>query len=488
MQLTHRSQGLVALVIVLAILGVTFARPVLLAGGVLIGAWILGAQTQFLATLTRLTEGLVVRQWPERSSLRHGEQTNVRLAVRQEVAVPLSLNIEAGVPTAAVPNRPVTLELEPHEREATHTVSVSWPVTGRHQFEDATVTATDGLFVETVTTGQLPTVTVEPRGPRHIHVGEGGDRFAIASGEHRTGRLGAGLEPAELREYVPGETVSRIDWKATARLAKPYVREYEAESHRRTLFVVDHRSALSMGPPDETKLDYLRDVALAVASSAHQLSDPLGLITVGDRGVTERGSVSASADRYPLIRRRLLELEPTAPGDGPLIQQTRSTRRRTQAWLGRSTTPTDRHQLLGEPSEGDSAFVASLEPFYTAQQRYREPIEEQPLYRALRRELAAETGQLWVVIFTDDSNLEELYEAVTAARSQGHDVLVALTPTVLFEPSGVDQVEHVYDRYHAFEEDRRTFARMHRVTALEVAPRDRLSAVLARGRTKRASQ
>ncbi|MFP8956799.1 DUF58 domain-containing protein [Natrialbaceae archaeon A-CW3] len=504
MQLTHRSWGYVVLVIVLAILGATFARPILFAGSVLIGAWVLARQAHFLQTLLEMADGLTVYQWPERSSLRTGDESSVTLAARLDEPMALSLDIEAGIPTAAVPNEPVTVELAPHEQEARRTVSVSWPVTGRHHFENASVRATNGLFVETVTDGQQPTVTVEPRGPRNVHVGEGGDRFAIASGEHRTGRLGSGLEPAELREYVPGETVSRIDWKATARLGKPHVRKYEAETQRRTLLVVDHRSTMSMGPPGETKLEYLREVALGTASSAYQLSDPMGVITVGDDGVTARHDISASTERYPLIRRTLLELEPTGGPDGASIRESEPTQSlpdlvgeagavtvnapgssssRSGLRSQRTATPAEQRRVLADLSGDDSTFATRLEPFYRAQRTYRKTIESEPLYGALRGELATESGRIWVVIFTDDSNLEELYEAVTLARSRGHDVLLVLAPTVLFEPMGVDQVERVYDRYHDFEEHRRSFARMDGVTAVEVAPGDRLSTVLSTGRT-----
>ncbi|MFP9193535.1 DUF58 domain-containing protein [Natrialbaceae archaeon A-CW1-1] len=505
MQLTHRCQGFVALALVVAILGATFARPILFAGSILMGAWVLANQVQFFHTLTQMADDVTIHQWPERSSLRKGEDIQVTIRARLTEPMPLSLAIEAGMPTGAVANEPLTVTLDPHEQDATQTASVSWPVSGRHQFESASVTATDGLFVETLPIGQQPTITVEPLGPRHVHVGEGGDRFAVASGEHRTGRLGSGLEPAELREYVPGETVSRMDWKATARLGKPYVRKYEAETHRRTLIVVDHRSGLSMGPPGETKLDYLRDVALGVASSAYQLSDPMGVIAVGDGGITARNEISSNAEQYSLIRRTLLELETTAARDGadnqhvepirtspvlgrPSSESTASDSRGAhdapQSWSRRPTTPAERRRALTDLSGDGSAFAAVLEPFYTAQRTYQKQIESRPLYSALRGELTTEPGRMWTVILTDDSNLEELYEAVTLARSRGNDVLLVLAPTVLFEPMELGRIERTYDRYHAFEGHRRSFAHMDGVTALEVAPGDRLSAVLGNGRTK----
>ncbi len=40
---------------------------------------------------------------------------------------------------------------------------------------------------------------------------------------------GEGFEFAELREYVSGDDVRKIDWKTTAKLRKPYIKIYKEE-------------------------------------------------------------------------------------------------------------------------------------------------------------------------------------------------------------------------------------------------------------------
>jgi len=40
---------------------------------------------------------------------------------------------------------------------------------------------------------------------------------------------GEGFEFAELREYVYGDDVRKIDWKTTAKLGKPFVKIYKEE-------------------------------------------------------------------------------------------------------------------------------------------------------------------------------------------------------------------------------------------------------------------
>lgn len=161
-----------------------------------------------------------------------------------------------------------------------------------------------GLLTETLRLGPARTLTVEPRGPRDVHVGEAGEPVAAAFGDHLVGRLGAGLTPMELREYVHGDAASRIDWKATARMNHPYVRKEEAETDRMTTLLLDARAAMDIGLPGETKLDDLREVALAVAAGAREHVDPLGLYVVGEAGPVVTGALGllAGSGATPIIR------------------------------------------------------------------------------------------------------------------------------------------------------------------------------------------
>jgi len=123
---------------------------------------------------------------------------------------------------------------------------------------------------------------------------------------------------------VPGDTEKQIDWKATARHGTPYVRDYEAETDRRTLLVVDHRASLATGSRAETQLEALREIALVIAGNARRLNDPLGLVTVGDDGITNHIGMASSVVNYGSVRRHLLELEATAADTTPVATASRS--------------------------------------------------------------------------------------------------------------------------------------------------------------------
>ena len=470
---TRRSWTLAALCVVVASLSVLFARPVVLLGAILLGSVLLARGYLFAYELERVARTLSVEQTPASTGVGTGESTPLSLVATLDLETQLAatVDVDAGIPVAAVADGPSSLRLEAGERRDEVTVDVAWPVAGRYRFDRPTVRVDDGFFTASFSTGERPTVTVEPHGPREIHVGEGGQQITSAYGEHTAERFGSGIEPAELREYVPGDTAGRIDWKTTARMGSPYVREYETETDRETLLVVDHRDTLATGPPGETKLAYLREVALAIASSAHRLGDPIGLLTVDEEGITSRLEPASSADHYGDIRRELLELEAaTGPGEGTPDGGRDIPR----------TTAADVARRLDAVDDGDDAFSRTLRPFYADGARYHERLEGAPLYAALRT-ASVNARRRWAVLLTDDAGMDELRETVKLARANGADVTVAIAPTVLYEPGGLGDIERAYHRYREFEGRRRELARIDRVNALEVAPADRLGAVLADG-------
>ena len=537
MHFTRRGWAVAALVGAMAAYAAVLDRPLALAGAALVGAWLLARQYRFFLAVDEAITSLAVSQIPHRTGARAGETTSVTLSAvidsTTEFPPELTFRIVAGLPTAAASSERLEIALDATCYDADRTIEVEWPVAGHHRFQPATVTVTDGIFRETVQVGDPPTVTVEPRGPRSIHVGQGGDRMAMAFSEHKAGRSGTGIEPAELQEYVPGDQVQRIDWKATARLGTPHVRKYEAETNRRTLLVIDHRASLAVGPPAESKFDYLRDVALATAASTRRLGDPTSLVTVGDAGITNRVSAAKTPDAYSRIRDVLLALEPTvesetepkalesptpatartpvnqgstanvaaaspdAPspttvsddestsvsetdGEPTSTEAAGPTADGTRTSMGRRTAIADARRSLAA-LDGKNAFDQRLQPFYADRQSYLERVESSPLYAAVKTGLTREPGRVLAIIFTDDTRPAEVRETVSYARSRGNDVLVLLTPTVLYEPGAMADLDRAYHRYTEFERFRRELHRMDRVTALEVGPADHLATILDRG-------
>lgn len=480
MEVTRRFWALASVGAVLAALAIVFARPVLLYGAVGIAAFLVARQYQFYRSLVATDAALTVEQSLPTQTVARNEEVPVTLTAQLDTPSKVDLTVELALPLVADSSTATgrTIELPSGEQAASRTVSVTWSIVGRATFDPATVTVTDsdGLFRERLPRGSTPTMTVEPRTPRSVHVGEGGDRVTAAYGGHRSDQTGSGTDPAELRQYVPGDSVSDIDWKATARLDYPHVREYEVETDHRTLLVVDHRSALQTGQPGETKLDYLRTVALAVVDNAAQVNDPVGIATVDDGGTTEWESPATTPDAYDTVRDHLHELR--AGHNGQAMERT--DRQRHSGSQSPAAAQRKRTRLAGD----DSVYGQRLRPFYADAESYIQRLDDDPLFETVRTRLTRVPGATWTLLFTDDTDREQLRETVKFARRESAGVLVFLTPDALFERTSLADLERTYDEYVEFEVFRRELSGLEGVTAFEVSPADRIEAVLDAGRRR----
>jgi len=86
---------------------------------------------------------------------------------------------------------------------------------------------------------------------------------------------------------------------------------------------------------------------------------------------------------------------------------------------------------------------------------------------------------MWLVLVTTDADPMRLRESIKLATQGGTEVLVLIVPTVLFQRAHLETITEAYDAYTEFEQLRRELDSHPRVTALEVAPGDRLRTLLS---------
>ncbi|WP_139977664.1 DUF58 domain-containing protein [Nocardioides litoris] len=120
---------------------------------------------------------------------------------------------------------------------------------------------------------------------------------------------GQGTEFDSLREYVRGDDVRSIDWRASARTSNVVVRTWQPERDRRVVLVLD-TSRTSAGRVDDVpRLDSAMDAALLLAALAARAGDRVDFVA-GDRRVRSRlrsaGVRQVSAD----LQDAMAELEP----------------------------------------------------------------------------------------------------------------------------------------------------------------------------------
>ncbi|HVP15005.1 MAG TPA: DUF58 domain-containing protein [Terriglobales bacterium] len=102
-------------------------------------------------------------------------------------------------------------------------------------------------------------------------------------GEYKSTFKGTGVEFIDLREYLPGDDIRSIDWKVTARMARPYVKKFVEERELTVILCVDASGSGYFGTRSRFKLEQAAQVAATLAFSAVTNNDKVGLLFFTDR-------------------------------------------------------------------------------------------------------------------------------------------------------------------------------------------------------------
>jgi uncharacterized protein (DUF58 family) len=196
----------------------------------------------------------------------------------------------------------------------------------------------DGGLATTITAlrrgrHELPAVTTRTRGPlglgRWDHRPAGPAEvlvypdldtarrlvLAVRDGRRREpglrsrGPLGLGTEFERVREYVPGDDVRQVNWRATARLGRPMSNQHRIETEKEIVLLVDAGRLMAAPLGDRTRLDAALDAAAAVALVADEVGDRCGVVAF-DASVLRRVKPSRGSGRK--VVEAIFDLEPSA--------------------------------------------------------------------------------------------------------------------------------------------------------------------------------
>jgi uncharacterized protein (DUF58 family) len=215
------------------------------------------------------------------------------------------------------------------------------------------------------------------------------------NGLHRSPHLGASMDFAEHRAYMPGDDIRRIDWRLYARTDRYYVKEFEADTNTNFLTVMDvSRSMQYAGRPQNStvvrKIDYAAYIAACLAYFSNGQRDRVGLVTIDDDIIDW---VAPSARHLNVILHtleRVISQKPTPaaatkPGNG------------------------NGHK---RDTHGETAASPPI--------RARTPLKE------ITRKLADSVRRRCIIAIISDlyEEPEEIVEAMTYLRGKGNDLIV----------------------------------------------------------------
>lgn len=102
------------------------------------------------------------------------------------------------------------------------------------------------------------------------------------AGNYSSAFKGRGMEFDEVREYVPGDDVRRIDWNVTARMRTPFVKVLKEERELTLMLLVDVSQSQVFGTKGRTKAEVATELAAVLAFLAIKSNDKVGLIVFSD--------------------------------------------------------------------------------------------------------------------------------------------------------------------------------------------------------------
>lgn len=102
------------------------------------------------------------------------------------------------------------------------------------------------------------------------------------AGQYHSAFKGRGMEFAEVREYQAGDEIRSIDWNVTARMGRPFIKEFQEERELTVMLLVDV-SASGLFGTSRAKNEVAAELAATLSFSAIKNQDKVGLCLFTDR-------------------------------------------------------------------------------------------------------------------------------------------------------------------------------------------------------------
>lgn len=251
---------------------------------------------------------LLSREGPD--SVRLGETVDVRILVTNPGPRPLRGRLRDGwPPSAGAADQRHAVDVPPGQRRAV-TTRLCPTRRGDRRADRITVRAVGPLgLAGRQGSHRIPgTVRALPAFESRRHLPSRLARLRELDGRAAVQIRGQGTEFDSLRDYVIGDDVRSIDWRATARRAGMVVRTWRPERDRRVVLVLDTGRTSAGRVGDAPRLDHAMDAALLLGALATRAGDRVDLLAY-DRLVRARVRRPAPTEVLPQLTRAMATLD-----------------------------------------------------------------------------------------------------------------------------------------------------------------------------------
>lgn len=112
---------------------------------------------------------------------------------------------------------------------------------------------------------------------RKIELRVRGPVEGLLQGAYHSKFKGRGIEFSEVREYQPGDDIRTIDWKVSARMGKPFIKEFTEERDLTMFIILDASASLSFGSA-HSKYEQALLMSASLMLAAIRNNDRAGLL------------------------------------------------------------------------------------------------------------------------------------------------------------------------------------------------------------------
>jgi uncharacterized protein (DUF58 family) len=127
------------------------------------------------------------------------------------------------------------------------------------------------------------------------------------NGLHRSPNLGASMDFAEHRAYMPGDDLRRIDWRLFGRSDRYFVKEFEADTNTNLLLLLDVSASMGYASGPISKLQYAKFLASCLGYFSSRQRDRVGLATFENTIVDY---VPPAAKHLPIVLQTIARAKP----------------------------------------------------------------------------------------------------------------------------------------------------------------------------------
>ncbi len=121
-------------------------------------------------------------------------------------------------------------------------------------------------------------------------------------GSYKSVFKGSGLEFEGYRDYTAGDDARLIDWKASLRVGKTLMKEFEEERELNVFILIDVSSSMLFGTTQKLKNEYAAEVAASLSFAVLKAGDAVGFGLLSDTIVHKSFPLKDNKQFYLLLR------------------------------------------------------------------------------------------------------------------------------------------------------------------------------------------